>query len=252
LTAGFLNRALAQDALGNEEAAIANLTQALDLGATQTRIYFLRSKLRRRIGDSRGAEADIQTGLESTPSDELSWVSRGVAQLTTDPAAALADFRQALRLNPVSSTALRNCVHVLADRLNQRDEALAIVNQLLRLDDQDTDALAGRAVLYARAGNRPAARADVQQLLRLSKTPQALFQAACALSLTSQPENADDVKALTLLARAILLEPKWFARAQTDPDLKSLRETAAFQTFAANTRDIQLMKIDLNKPPSQQ
>jgi eukaryotic-like serine/threonine-protein kinase len=250
LACGFLNRALAQRSLGNHKEAIADLTKALDLGATQTRIFFLRSELRRRIGDINGAEADIKIGLERSPSDELSWVARGVAQLKNDPDAALADFRQALRLNPISSLALHNSVHVLADQLDQPEEALEMVDQLLLINEKDADALAGRAVLHARAENRPAATADIQQLLRLSKSPKALFQAACALSLTSQPDNSDAAKALTLLSRAVLLEPMWLLRAHTDPDLETLRKTEAYQIFAADTHKIRLMNINLNNHPN--
>ncbi len=248
LACGILNRALAHKAMGNYVEATADLTRALELGATQTRIYFLRSDLRRRVGDKAGAAQDFETGLARTPSDELSWVTRGVARLKRDPAAALSDYRHALQLNPFSTAALRNSVHVLADRLNRRQEAMQALNQLLALDENDPDALAGRSVLYARQGDRTAALADVEQLLRVSKRPKAIFQAACALSLNSNPENSDASKAMVLLARAVQLEPRWLARARTDPDLKNVRQTEGFQKFVTDFHKMNSPNLNFNQP----
>jgi len=245
LTCGYLNRALALRGLDKHQEAIDDLSKALELGATQTRIYFLRSQTRSQVGDKHGAAADRDTGLSLTPTDELSWISRGIAQLKTDPKAALADFRQALELNPSSATALRNCVHVLADQLDQPDQAMKMLNQLLALNAKDANALAGRAVLYARQNNRTAAIADVQTLLKVTKEPQAMFQAACALSLTSVSEPKDVYKALTLLTRAVTSSPSWLARAKTDPDLENLRRTDEYEALLQNWQELTKLNIDL-------
>jgi tetratricopeptide (TPR) repeat protein len=248
LSCGYLNRALVHKALASYQEAIADLTKALEIGATQTRIYFLRAGIYRKIGDKKSAEQDAETGLAKIPSDELSWIARGYAQRKTNPEAAMSDFRQALRLNPASISALRNSVHLLADRLNQPEEALEAINQLLAINENDADALAGRAVMYARQGDRQAAKTDIQRLLRISKKPKVIFQVACALSLTSTPENADARKSLVLLARAVQLEPRWFARALTDPDLKKARQLEAFQAFRTNFRKLNSLSFNLNKP----
>ena len=248
LTCGFLNRALAYQAIGSHEKAITDLTHALEMGAPQTRIYFLRSQLYQRVGDTATAKQDFETGLARIPTDELSWVARGYAQRKLNPEAALSDFRQALVLNPFSITALRNSVSLLADRLHQPEEALQATNQLLALNVHDADALAGRAVLYARQGDRRAAMTDVRKLLRNSKKPKVIFQAACAMSLTSNEGNTDAAKALVLLARAVQLEPQWFARAQSDPDLKNVREMEAFQEFVTNFQALNSLNLNLNKP----
>jgi len=245
LACGYLNRAVALRALDRHEEAIDDLTRALELGAPQTRIYFLRAELRNRLGDKSGAADDIATGLSLTPTDELSWVSRGVAQLKTDPKAALSDFRRALALNPLSPTALRNCVHVLADQLDQPDQALDVLNQLLAINAEDPNALAGRAVLFARQGERTAAIADVQKLLQVSKEPKALFQAACALSLTSTVEPKDVYKALTMLTRAVTASPVWLARAKTDPDLANLRATEEYADLLKNVKELTKLNIEL-------
>ena len=248
LSCGYLNRALVHQAMGSYQESIADLTKALEMGATQTRIYFLRSNLYRQIGDKKSAEQDAETGLTKIPSDELSWVARGYAQRKTNPEAAMSDFRQALRLNPASISALRNSVYLLANRLKQPEKALEAISQLLAINENDVDALADRSVMYARQGNRRAAKADIQQLLRNSKKPKVLFQAACALSLTSTTENTDARKSLVLLSRAVQLEPRWFARALTDPDLKQVRSSEAFQAFKTNFRKLNTLSFSRNKP----
>lgn len=245
LTTGYLNRGLALSQLGKIPLAIDDLTKALELGAPQTRIYFIRSRLRKMVGDATGALADEQEGLRRTPTDELSWVARGVAKRVDDPEAALADFRQALKLNPVSASAMHQCIHVLADRLGREAEALEQVSQLLSLYPEDTDALASRAVLHARGSNRKAALADVRKLLNVSKSPKVLFQAACVYSLCAELEQRHTSDALILLGRAVHLEPTWLLRAQSDPDLQKVRDTPAYGEFLANHRDYLLLKQGL-------
>lgn len=248
LAGGYLNRALVYRAMGHNKEAMADLSTALKLGATQTRIYFLRSELRLRLGDKAGAQSDLQMGLKLEPTDELSWVARGLALLQSNPEAALADFQRALELNPASVTALRNCIHVLADRLDRPAEAMKALDRLLALDAEDADALAGRAVLFARQGNRQAALADVQKLLKISKQPKALFQAACALSMTSAIEKKDAAKALILLSRAVLANPLWLIRSRTDPDLSNLRATDEYQTLVDGVESLKKLLNELHKP----
>ena len=99
--------------------AIADLTAALDRGATETRIYFIRAEARARSGDRDGAERDRAEGLRRVPADAESWVARGLARLPGDPAGALADFEEALKLDPRSRSALQNKAAVLSERFGR-------------------------------------------------------------------------------------------------------------------------------------
>ena len=227
----LLNRALAQAALGNHAAAIVDYTTALDHGAPYTRIYFLRARSHESLGDLESANKDRAKGLSLVPSDEESWIARGIARLSKDPKGALADFQEALNLNPTSLLALQNIVHVTADILEQYPDTLASLNRILEIDSRNSNAFAGRAVLFARQGNRPQALADVQELLRVSKQPIHLFQAACAMTLTSTVDPADLQKALTLLSNAVLLDPRLMLRARTDKDLEELRKHPGYENL---------------------
>ena len=246
LACGYLNRALAYQALRQYEKGLVDIDQALELGATQTRVYFIRSQLRLLTGDMAGAAEDNAKGLELTPSDELSWIARGVVRLKMDPQSAYSDFEQALKINPGSVAALRNIVSLMADRLHKPEDAMVALNQLLDINADDPKALAGRAVLLARKGDRTGALDNIQHLLNVSKAPQSLFQAACALSLTSEQEPTDLDNALVLLARAIQLEPIWLTRAQLDTDLVRLRENEGFQRLVDNFKRLPPLKMNLN------
>ncbi len=227
----LLNRALAKAALGNHAAAIVDYTTALNHGAPYTRIYFLRARSHESLGDLESASKDRAKGLSLVPTDEESWIARGIARLSKDPKGALADFQEALNLNPTSLLALQNIVHVTADILQQYPDTLHSLNRILEIDPRNANALAGRAVLFARQGDRARAMADVQELLRVSKQPVHLFQAACAMSLTSSVESADLQKALTFLSKAVLLDPRLMVRSRTDKDLELLRKHPGYENL---------------------
>lgn len=139
-------------------------------------------------------------------------------------------------MKPRSLSALKNIVYVTADRLDYPKEAVASLNRILEIDSTNLFALAGRAVMLARQGKRTETLADLRQLLRSSKEPTHLFQAACALSHTSTVNEADTQKGLLMLNRAVLQDPRLLVRAQTDPDLEQLRKNPGFQNLVAAAR----------------
>lgn len=167
-------------------------------------------------------------GLESTPTDEESWIARGIARLTKDPEGSLSDFREALKLNPKSISALQNIVHVSADVLNRDAEAMESLNRILEIESQNADALAGRAVLFARRGDRVKSLADLGALLKVSQQPSHLFQASCALSLISSSTGIELPRAMRLLSIAVTQDPQLAARAKDDKDLARLRDESEF------------------------
>lgn len=225
----LINRALARRALGDYPAALADLDAALADGAIQTRVYFIRSDIRKSMGQNEEAEADRLRGLSTTPVDAASWLARGVARLSSDPEAALADFREAESLAPGSRAATQNIVHVLADRLGRDAEARQELDVILTLAPDDAAALASRAVVRARLGDAPGAMADTVAAIRLDHSPTILFQSACAFALVSVHQPDARAKAIALLGRALGAEPTLAARALTDQDLAALRDEDKFR-----------------------
>ena len=183
--------------------AIDDLTRALELGCTQTRIYFIRSQLRAQLGDVAGAEADFREGIRRQPSDELSWIARGVARLDEEPREALTDFRQALKWNPRSITALQNIAHVLAERMGDLPSAVDTLDQLIAFDPANAAALASRGVLLARLGQREASHRDAVAALEASGEPLLCYQVACIYALTSATQPEDKDRAIQLIGQGI-------------------------------------------------
>src|SRR5262249_33120116 len=144
-------------------------------------------------------------GLKRTPEDELSWVARGMARLAREPEGALADFEEALRLNPRSREALQNKAHVLAEVLGKTAEAVAVLDQSVRYYPDHVPARGGRGVLLARLGRRGPALEDAAAMLRQDDHAATLYQVACVYALTSRQQPEDRRQANRYLGEALKL-----------------------------------------------
>ncbi len=234
----YINRGVALYGAGDFAGAVQDYTQAIDLGATQTRVYFMRANARQRTGDAAGARQDRELGLGREPTDELSWIARGVARLGSDPAGALADFEHALTVNPRSREAMQNKSHVLAERMGKTEAAIDVLDIAVALHPNYILARAGRGVLHARLGRRDAALADAAETLARDTRPGTLYQVAGIYALTSRDQPDDRAQALRLLAAAIRQDPKWLAVVPKDPDLDPIRNDAEFQRLMRSLAEI--------------
>jgi serine/threonine protein kinase/tetratricopeptide (TPR) repeat protein len=230
----YINRAVARQTLGNTKGAVEDLTSALDLGATYTRIYFMRSRAREKAGDKDGARRDWEEGLKQEPTDEKSWLARGMARLSKDLKGALADFEKAREINPRSLAALQNVAHVLS-KLDRNADAVKVLDEAVRLHPDYVNARVGRGVLLARLGRRAEAHKDAEEvLLRDNKAP-TLYQAACIFALTSRTEAADRREAYRLLASA-LWKGYGLDLTETDKDLEPIRKETEFRRLVDGAR----------------
>ncbi|MHB0959729.1 MAG: protein kinase domain-containing protein [Pirellulaceae bacterium] len=237
-TSALINRGITQHFLGEPELAAADLTRAIDSGCGQTRLYFLRSRIRKQMGDMAGAAEDFAEGLRRRPSDELSWVALGVARLNEQPHEALADFRQALLLNPRSASAQQNVAHVLSERLNDRPGAIEALDQLLTFDPRNASALAGRGVLLAREGSHEAALRDARAALQADKDPLITYQVGCIHALVSADHQEQQQRALELIAKALASDPRLVDIASQDPDLSLLRQDERIRAILSAARSL--------------
>ncbi|GIW81218.1 MAG: hypothetical protein KatS3mg105_3025 [Gemmatales bacterium] len=218
----YLHRGLALLHLNRLEDALADLNQALQYRHCPTRAYFIRAHIHRLRGDETAYRRDHERGLEAIPQDEMSWVARGLARIESDPRGALADFEQALSHDAQSLVALQNKAYVLAEHLRETEKALAVVEELVRLQPQNAEHLGVRGVLHARLGHRRAAHRDAETILKLDAHPKTLYHAACIYALTSKQEPADSGKALLFLLSA-LQRGYGQTRVDHDPDLAPIR-----------------------------
>ncbi len=237
LFAARVNRAIACEGQGKWALAESDLSVALEAGAPQTRIYFLRARIRDQLGNKKGAAADREMGLALPPQDALSWVARGVARLATEPQQAERDFREALRINPQSREALQDLAHVLSERLGRPAEAVPVLSRLAKLSPGDPGPIASRGVLQARQGQRLEAVSDAQQALSMSPQPLIVYQVAGIYALCSMQEPGDQRHALKLLATALKKDVALVNLAQADPDLRPLSGSPTFQRLVRMARN---------------
>lgn len=207
--------------------AVADLTTARDKGLPDTRLYFFQAQLRRLMGDPDGAKADLETGLKLTPSDAVSWDARGYAQMETAPEKALADFDQALKLDPANQNALMNKASVLAEVLDRQDAARTVLERALSLYPEYVPALAGQAVVLARLKKREQALDLMEKALAGPRDGLTTYQAACVYALTSRVEPNDATTALYHLREALDLR-FGMQHIDNDKDLAPIRSQPGF------------------------
>jgi tetratricopeptide (TPR) repeat protein len=233
----YLNRGLLRGEAGDHAAAAEDLTRAFERGASRARVLLLRSVERGKAGDADGARADREEGLRGEPADAVGWVTRGWARRDADPRAALADFDEALKIDPRSLPALQNKGHVLSELLHRDADALAVMDREVELYPDYTPARLGRGVLRARLGQADAARADAEACLKQSRDPATLYQAANIYALTS-PEFPDDRSRALELLTAALRGGFGLDVVDDDPDFSPLREDADFRRVVEAARTL--------------
>ena len=234
----FIDRAVAHEGLQNYAAALEDLSTALKLGTPRTRVYFMRAMIKEKSGDAAGARRDMDEGLRLEPTDEVSWIARGLARQPRDPKGALADFNQALEINPRSVDALENKANVLSECLGRRDEAIKVLDRAVEFHPDFVPARAGRGVLLARAGKRDLAEADAKEsLLRDTRAPN-LYQVAGIYALNSRQKPEDRLQALHLLSQA-LRQGFGLDLVDQDPELDPLRNDPEFRRVVKAARDLQ-------------
>lgn len=239
----YIQRAFTRDAEGNLAEAEDDLTHALEAGGTPVQVRLLRASVRQRRNNPTGAQADREEGLRLTPTDEPSWVARGVERLASDPQGALADADEALKLNPFSVSALQLKAHILGERLDRRDEALAVLDRAVELHPDHVPLRAGRGVELARRGKRDRALSDAREALLRDTRPANLYQVGCIYALTSTSHPEDKKEAFHLIWSA-LKNGFGFDLIETDSDLDSLRKDPEFAKMVAAARARRAMNHD--------
>lgn len=237
-------RAIAREAQKRYADAVADLNRALELGYTPTSVYLVRSRVYGRMNDKSAAERDFAEGIKTVPTDERGWLARAQARLYRDPPAALADYEQALKLNPRLVPALQGKAHLLSVA-DKNDEAAKALTQMLDINPDSPDAWAGRGVLRARLNDRDGALADAREALRLTERPATQYQVAGIYAMTSRTHPGDRREAFSLLDAA-LRAGFGFEYLDKDKELDPIRKDPEFQKIvdAARTYRNTLKKAD--------
>jgi serine/threonine protein kinase/Tfp pilus assembly protein PilF len=229
--AARVSRAIANQYFGHPDLSLADLDIAIHNGFPETRVYFIRASVHRMLQNPEASQKDIEHGLRLVPTDERSWIARGLAQLPNHPELAMSDFREAKRLNPTSHDAYRNMSMVLSEYLKKPDESIAVLTEAMPHHPQDAYLWSGRGVLHARAGRRDAAVQDAEKAMSLSSEPMISYMAACIFALTTQYHEADRNRGFQLLKICTRDDASLVSLAKTDPDLSPLSSRPEFHTI---------------------
>jgi serine/threonine protein kinase/tetratricopeptide (TPR) repeat protein len=230
----LVNRALVELELNQLEPALADLSQAIELGRNDVAVLAARGEALARLGRTDEARLQFRTLLANDPDDAVVLVARAMTRLRTDPRGARDDFEHVIRLDPRHPAA--NYGLALLTRGDDPKVALRHLDTALDSDPHLADAIQLRALVRARLGD-PAALDDVERLLKLP-TARRYYNAACAVALYAEKarEPRQLSHAMELLARAVELGTP-VADAAADPDLTPLRDLPAFRRLGQVKND---------------
>src|SRR5262245_42890991 len=211
----LVNRGIAKFASGDLVGAESDLTAAIVGDYPETRLYFLRARVRDKIGNRTGSDTDRKSGIELEPVTEDDWLARSVARLPKDPDGALQDLDECVKRFPRSHRAWENKAHINDSYLHKPSDSIHALDEAIRIEPESAQALAGRGVLKARNGDFSGARSDAVRSLEaasiaglanspdLDDRPEVLYQVAGIYALTSKDKPTDLDRCLFLLSRAI-------------------------------------------------
>lgn len=232
----WFNRAASRVELGQLSEAVTDLDAMGEQADRFPRAWFIREIAETRLGKTEEAARSRQRGLKLMPNDALAWNARGQARLRQKPVdaeGALADFETAIALDPQLRNAYENAAHVLSERLKQPQAAIERLSEVLQVDPEYALAWSSRAVLLARQGDYDGCMKDVQQALKIDRSPMICYQCASALAL-----------------RDTALKEGNLANTTAGKDANSNEDKQQGEALSNDLSSLQLLKETLRKDPS--
>jgi len=130
-----------------------------------------RGRIALRHGDARTAMADFDQAIRLNPNQASIYRDRGLArQQNGELDAAIADYDQAIALDPKSAAPYSNRGKALAAK-GDLDRAILSYNTAIRLAPNDPDARVNRGLALLASGRTDDARADFEAVLALPERP---------------------------------------------------------------------------------
>ena len=201
--------------------------RAIELGTTNTRVWYLRSRVHLAMGNKDKSKKDFDyfIGAEPDLSDPISWRVRGTQKIATDPRAALEDLQKAHSIDDGDIKTLNNIAHIYSEKLNDMENAIIAMDDVVKLNPRNAANLATRGVLRARAGQRTEAIADAKNSIKLAPTAGTFYRVAGIYAQTSKQNKKDLSHAFHFLRLAIARDPQLVIRMMgTDPDIEPLKD----------------------------
>ncbi len=159
------NQAVEKAKKGLNEAAIADLNQAIKLSPNYGSAYYSRGRIRFQLGDYSGAILDYSQTIKLNPQDAGALANRCLARRKLfDFSAAIDDCSQAIKLNPNYALPRANrCLALIA--IGDFAASLADCNQAIALNPSQYDAYYGRGLIYQKLGDPNRAIADYSRAI---------------------------------------------------------------------------------------
>ncbi len=175
VTAALLYRGLCHQERGDLAGALVDFTALIQQQPQSSQGFALRARVHLALGDQQAALVDLDQALGldrdwGVADAALTYRQRGdLHRQANRPELAIADYTQALALNPQERTALL-CRALLWDRAGQTDKALADYTQLLQLELDPQErvwVLNNRGWARAQQGDFSAAIRDYTQAIEI-------------------------------------------------------------------------------------
>ena len=157
----------------DNDAAIAGCTRVIDDSKVKPKgradAYYNRGNAHSAKGDFAAAIADYDEAIKLDPKNASALTNRGTAHSEKgDADAAVADFDEAIKRNPRFASAYFNRANAYAARADA-DRAIADYTSSIRYDRRNVNAYIARGALYLAGGAVPKARADMALAARLDR-----------------------------------------------------------------------------------
>src|SRR5215212_9148435 len=157
----------------DHDAAIAGCTRIIEEGKQKPRgravAHYNRGNAYAAKGDQAAALADYDEAIKLDPKNAPALTNRGTAHSEKgETDAALADFNAALKLNPRFASAYFNRANVYAAK-GEADRAIADYTASIKLNSRNVNAYIARGALYLAGGASANARDDMRRAAQLER-----------------------------------------------------------------------------------
>ncbi len=243
---GILGAALASKQ--EREAALANLSRAIELDPRNAAAYYGRARVHAETEQSDKALADLEVYLQLKPHSREALRWRGmIHQFRGDYERALADANELLRLGPQDALAYHRRAMAYLGQGNF-EEARRDIEEAVRLEPQNRPARLTRARLAQKQERYPEALADYEAAAAGSpRTATFLNSLAWFLATCADEKLRDGARAGTLAREACELS-SWGSPYHIDTLAAACAEEGRFEEAAAFQQ--QAMEGFERKPPS--
>jgi len=157
----------------DNDAAVAGCTRVIDDSKVKPKgraaAFYNRGNAHSAKGDFAAAIADYDEAIRLDPKNARAFANRGTAHSEKgDAGAAIADFDAAIKLDRRLASAYFNRANALAAK-GEADRAVADYSAAIKYDRRNVNAYIARGALYLAQGAAPKARADMALAARLDR-----------------------------------------------------------------------------------